>query len=190
MKHFSLRVALVAASLVVRGFAAEEAAKPAAADLNVTMIVDLRANPPGLFQYGSWDGRVGLSKSGLVVIGAKGAQGDGGVGQKLSERIDLNQSTYLEVALGVAPGNEVPKITIAVDDIDGTQYSAPVLIEQLVPGQPVWLRAKREDFKLNTTQRGADSLMDWTKIERWHLQGDWVTKKPMQVVFIALRERR
>ena len=171
---------------------AEEPAKPAAAKAvdDTTMIVDLRTNPPDLFPYGSWSGKLVAAKSGLIVLGAKGAQGDGGFGQKLGDRMDLSQAVYIEVALGVVPGNEVPKVTIALDDMDGTQYTAQINIEQIVPGMPVWLRAKRDDFRLNITQRGADSLMDWSKIQQWHLQGDWVTKKPLSVVFIALRERR
>ena len=171
---------------------AEEPAKPAAPKPaeDLTMIVDLRNSPPDIFQYGTWSGKLAVSKAGLVVQGAKGAQGEGGFGQKLSERIDLSQATYIEVALGVVPGNEVPKVTIALDDIDGTQYTAQINIDQIVPGMPVWLRAKRDDFRLNNTQRGADSLMDWSKIQQWHLQGDWNTKKPLSVAFIALRERR
>src|SRR6185295_9526099 len=121
---------------------------------DTTMIVDLRTSPPDIFQYGTWSGKLAVSKSGLVVLGAKGAQGEGGFGQKLSERIDLSQATYIEVALGVVPGNEVPRVTIALDDIDGTQFTAAINIEQIVPGTPVWLRAKREDFRLNNTQRG------------------------------------
>ncbi len=181
-----------AALLVTTGLRADDAAKPAApkAPDDTTMIVDLRNNPPDIFQYGTWSGKLAVSKSGLVVQGAKGAQGEGGFGQKLSERLDLNQATYIEVAIGVLPGNEAPRVTIALDDIDGTQFSAAINIEQIVPGAPVWLRARRDDFKLNNTQRGSDSLMDWTKIQAWHLQGDWTTKKPLSVAFIALRERR
>jgi hypothetical protein len=32
--------------------------------------------------------------------------------------------------------------------------------------------------------------MDWTKVAQWQLQGDWVTKKPLHVVFIAMRVRK
>jgi hypothetical protein len=126
----------------------------------------------------------------MAVMGAQGAQGDGGFGQNILDHLDLSQAQFIEVALGVVPGNEVPRVTIAVNDIDGTQFSAQIGIDQIVPGQPVWLRARREDFKLNNAVRGSDSLMDWAKIAQWQLQGDWVTKKPLSVIFIALRERR
>jgi hypothetical protein len=184
---------VIAVLLTLTGAAllrAEEPAKAAPAPDPTTLIVDLRANPPGIFQYGSWKDKLAVTKSGMAVMGTKGAQGDGGFGQNLSERIDLSQASFIEVALGVVPGNEVPRVTIAVNDIDGTQYTAQIAIDQIVPGQPVWMRARREDFKLNSTERGADSLMDWSKIGQWHLQGDWTTKKPLQAIFIALRERR
>jgi hypothetical protein len=188
MKNTFLPLICSLALIAAAGARAQEAAKPAADP--TTMIIDLRSNPPDIFQYGSWSGKLAVAKSGMVVLGNKGAQGDGGFGQKLSERLDLNQAEYFEVALGTIPGNEVPKITIAFDDIDGTQYTAQVDVDHLVPGSPVWLRVKRNDFKINPQYRGADSLMDWTKIQQWHLQGDWVTKKPMSVAFVALRERR
>lgn len=169
---------------------AQEPAKPATAPDPTTLIADLRIEQPGIFSYGSWKDKLTVTKSGIGVQGAKGAQGDGGFGQNILDRIDLSQSAFLEVALGVAPGNEVSRVTIAVNDIDGTQYSAQINIEQIVPGQPVWLRVRRNDFKLNSAERGGDSLMDWSKIGQWHLQGDWNTKKPLSVIFIALRERR
>ena len=59
-----------------------------------------------------------------------------------------------------------------------------------MPGQPVWLRVRREDFKLNDIEKGTDSQMDWNKVARWHLQGDWATQKPCHVIFIALRARK
>jgi len=154
------------------------------------MIVDLRTNLPGVFQYGTWDGKIATTQSGLVVLGSKGAQGSGGIGCNIDPSIDLGKAVYLEVALGVAAGNEVPQVTIALNDADGTQFSARLLIEQLVPGQPVWLRVRRENFKLNDVEKGTDSLMDWTKVARWHLQGDWTTTKPCNVIFIALRARK
>jgi hypothetical protein len=189
MKNTSHLLLLLALLAPVSAFAADEPAKPAAPE-PTTMIVDLRASQAGIFQYGSWNGKLVPAKSGMAVMGSKGAQGDGGFGQNIPDRIDLSQAEFLEVALGVVPGNEVPRVTIAVNDIDGTQFSAQISISQIVPGQPVWLRAHRNDFKLNNTERGADSLMDWTKIGQWHLQGDWTTKKPLSVIFIALRERR
>jgi hypothetical protein len=154
------------------------------------MIVDLRAELPGIFHYGTWKDHVAPTKSGLAVLGAKGAQGNGGFGREISPATDLSDVEYVEVALGTIPGNEVPQVTIAFNDADGTQFSARVLVEQLVPGQPVWLRAKRTDFKLNSVEKGADSQMNWSQVTRWHLQGDWTTQKPMQVIFVALRVRR
>jgi hypothetical protein len=154
------------------------------------LIADLRTQPAGLFQYGSWNGKVAVTKSGLAVVGFKGAQGDGGMGAEIAPVLDLTAMTFVEVALGVVPGNEVPQVTIALNDADGTQFTARINIEQLVPGSPVWLRAKRADFKLNGVEKGSDSQMDWSKVTRWHLQGDWATKQPLQVIFVALRTRK
>jgi hypothetical protein len=65
-----------------------------------------------------------------------------------------------------------------------------VRVAQFMPGQPVWLRLKVADFTISSGQEaGADGKMDWTKVAQWHLQGDWNTKKPAQVLFIALRAR-
>lgn len=169
---------------------AEDAPKPAPGIEGTAMMVDLRAELPGLFSYASWEGKYTLTKSGLAILGSKGAQGNGGLGRDISPAMDLSQVAFVEVALGTIPGNEVPQVTIALNDADGTQFTARVLVEQLVPGQPVWLRARREDFKLNGIEPGSDPTMDWGKVVRWHLQGDWTTKKPMQVIFVALRVRR
>lgn len=154
------------------------------------LIADLRAPQPGLFQYGSWDGKAVNGKSGLAIMGTKGALGDGGVGKDLEAPLDFSDVTYVEVALGVAPVNEVPQVTIALNDADGTQFSARIPIDELVPGSPVWLRARRADFHLNPVEKGADSEMDWSKVTRWHVQGDWVTHKPCSLIFIALRARK
>lgn len=155
---------------------------------NVTMIADLRTPPPGIFQYGSWNGKVATTKSGLSVLGSKGAHGDGGFGADLPAALDFSHIAFVEVALGVVPGNEMPQVTVALNDSDGTQYSARLTIEQLVPGQPVWLRVRREDFRLNDVEKGSDSKMDWSKVTRWHLQGDW-SQHPLHVIFVALRYR-
>lgn len=188
MKILSL-VLFALLSVTIR---ADEAAKPASASPpdETSLIADLRAPVPGLFQYGSWNGKVVPTKSGLAVAGAKGAQGDGGMGSDLTPVRDMSQVAFVEVALGVIPGNEVPQVTIALNDADGTQFTARINIEQLVPGSPVWLRARREDFKLNPVEKGSDSQMDWSHVTRWHLQGDWVTKKHLQVIFVALRTRK
>lgn len=169
---------------------AEDAPKPAPGIEGTAMMVDLRTELPGLFSYASWEGKYTLTKSGLAILGSKGAQGNGGVGREISPAMDLSQVAFVEVALGTIPGNEVPQVTIALNDADGTQFTARVLVEQLVPGQPVWLRARRADFKLNGIEPGSDPAMDWSKVVRWHLQGDWTTKKPMAVILVALRVRR
>ncbi len=169
---------------------AEDAPKSAQPPDDITMIVDLRTGLPGIFQYASWNGKVAATKSGLAVLGAKGAQGNGGLGREIAPAVSFSDVQYVEVALGTIPGNEVPQVTIALNDADGTQFTARVLVEQLVPGQPVWLRARREDFRLNNVERGTDAQMDWNQVARWHLQGDWTTMKPMSVIFVALRVRR
>lgn len=169
---------------------AEEAAKTPAPPEEIAMIVDLRETLPGIFQYASWEGKLAVTKSGLAVLGGKGAQGNGGIGRDIAPALDLEQVAFVEVALGVVPGNEVPQVTIALNDADGTQFTARINIDQLVPGQPVWLRARREDFRLNGGEKGTDSKMDWQNVTRWHLQGDWTTKKSMRVIFIALRTRK
>jgi len=171
---------------------AEEAAKPAPPlpPEETSLIADLRTTPPGIFQYGTWSGKVTATKSGLAVLGSKGAQGDGGLGSEIAPARDMSEVAFVEVALGVAPGNEVPQFTVALNDADGTQFTARITIDQLVPGSPVWMRARREDFKLNGVEKGSDSQMDWSKVTRWHLQGDWQTKKNFQVIFVALRTRK
>lgn len=153
------------------------------------MIVDLRTGLAGIFQYASWKGRVVVTKSGLAVLGGKGAQGNGGLGREITPTFNFSAVHYVEVALGTIAGNEVPQVTIALNDADGTQFTARVQVEQLVPGQPVWLRVRREDFRLNDVERGTDGQMDWGRVARWHLQGDWTTMKPMNVIFVALRVR-
>ncbi len=59
-----------------------------------------------------------------------------------------------------------------------------------MPGQPVWVRAHKADFKLNAGEKGKDGVMDWARVTKWHLQGDWNTKKPFAMAFIALRTRK
>lgn len=154
------------------------------------LFVDLRTNPPGIFHYGSWKDRLGISPSGIVIEGSKGAQGDGGMGRGIDPALDLNTISYVEVALGVGAKNEVPEITVAFNDNDGTQVAARLRIDQIVPNQLVWLHVPRESFARVSGQDGKDGKMDWTKVAQWQLQGDWTTKKPLNVVFIALRVRK
>lgn len=170
---------------------AEDAAKPAPPPDDTTMIADLRTDTSAIFQYGTWKGKVAVTKSaGLVVLGAQGAEGSGGFGHDIGSALDFTAVKQVEVALAVVPTNEVPQVTIALNDADGTQFTARITIDQIVPGTPVWLRAHKADFKLNSGEKGKDGVMDWTKVTRWHLQGDWTTKKPCAVAFLALRTRK
>lgn len=173
----------------VRAFA-QDAAKPAASPSPVTLLADLRTNQAGIFEYGTWKGKLGVSQSGLAVLGSKGALGNGGFGRDLSAPLDCSEVTFVEVALGTTMTNQVPQITIALNDADGTQFSARIPIEHLVPGMPVWLRAPKSAFQLNSVEPGSDSKMDWTKVSRWHLQGDWTTQQPMSLIFVALQVRK
>jgi len=156
----------------------------------VTLLVDLRTPPTNGFTYGSWQGRVATAASGLLIQGNKGADGSGETGQDFVSPRDLSRAEFIEVALGVGVSNKVPAITVAFDDAADTQYAARILIDQIVPEQPVWLRVRRSDFKLNNWQGNKGSaVIDWTRIARWHLQGDWSKAVPLVVVFIALRTR-
>ena len=173
--------------------AAENAPPPAAAPPPepITLLADLRTPLPNGFAYGSWEGRVATIRTGLLVQGHRGADGSGELGHDFETTRDLTQATFFEVALGVGLQNEVPEVTIAFDDASDTQYTARIRVDQLVPEQPVWLRVRRSDFKLNNWQGNkASAVIDWTKITRWHLQGDWSKAKPFQILFIALRYRQ
>lgn len=169
---------------------ADDTPKPPPGIEGTKMMVDLRAELPGLFSYATWEGKYTVTQSGLAILGSKGAQGNGGLGREISPAMDLSEVAFIEMALGTLPGNEVPDVTIALNDADGTQFSARLPVDQLVPGQPVWLRARRENFRLNGVEPGMDSVMDWSRVVRWHLQGDWTTHRPIQVIFVALRTRR
>ena len=166
------------------------AAAPAPAIDPTTLIADLRENPPGIFTYGSWKDHLAVSPNGLSTQGSSGAQGDGGLGRNIEPALDLSTVAYVEVALAVGARNDFPTVTVALNDADGTQVSAKLHIEQIVPGLPVWLRVRREDFTRVGGQDGKDGKMDWSKVAQWHLQGDWAVKKPVHVMFIALRTRR
>jgi hypothetical protein len=190
MKFPFIRLLSLVTLLGAVALRAEEPAKPAAPPDDTVLLADLRAETAGIFQYATWEGKIAVTKSGLVVLGAKGAQGNGGFGHDIGKAVDMTNVTDVEVAIGVVPSNEVPQITIALNDEDGTQYTARINIDQLVPGSPVWLRAHKADFRLNSLESGKDGKMDWSRVTRWHLQGDWTTKKPFAVAFIALRTRK
>lgn len=186
---------LIPAALVVTAAAscgAEEKDGPAesAPPETPTLIADLRSPLANSFCNGSWQGRVGVTASGLLVQGHRGADGSGEFGQTLVAPRNLSKAKFIELALGVGVKNEVPEVTVAFDDAGDTQYTARVRIDQMVPDQPVWLRVRREDFRLNNWQGNkASAVIDWTRITRWHLQGDWSKGAPLVVVFIALRTR-
>lgn len=198
MKHPAFRLSLlavVAGALSTGALCAQDVSKEPkepvpAVDSSLVMIENLRVTPPGIFQYGTWNGRVAIVKDGLAVVGGKGATGKGGFGRDREGPVDLSQARYIEVALGVVASNEVPQVTIALNDADGTQFNARIAVSQLVPGSPVWLRARRADFHLNDIERGSDGEMDWAHVTRWHVQGDWNTDGPCSLIFIALRARK
>ncbi|MEO6995635.1 MAG: hypothetical protein ABI273_18665 [Lacunisphaera sp.] len=182
---------LAVGPLLVSSYAgAEQVASATSAPASQTLFVDLRTNVAGMFYYGSWKDRVAVSSAGITIEGLKGAQGDGGIGRGIEPARDLSEISYVEVALGIGGKNEVSEITVALNDADGTQVAARLRIDQLVPNQPVWLHVPREAFTLVAGQGGRDGKMDWTNVAQWHLQGDWTTKKPLNVVFISLRVRK
>ncbi len=182
---------LLIGTFPVSSYAADEKAVPLApVPESPTLFVDFRTKLPGIFHFGTWQDKLGISPTGIVIEGSKGAQGDGGMGRNIEPALDLSGIAYVEVALGVGAKNEVPEVTIAFNDADGTQVAARLRIDQIVPNQPVWLHVPRESFARVSGQDGKDGKMDWTKVAQWQLQGDWTTKKPLNVVFIALRVRQ
>lgn len=190
MKTIRPYLASLALLSIASSLGAEDAPKSGAMIEGTVMLADLRGDQAGVFSYGTWKDHTTATSSGMAVLGSKGAQGNGGLGRDLPASVDLAGVRYIEVALGTMPVNQVPHITIALNDADGTQYSARLPVEHLVPGSPVWLRAKLADFRLNGVEKGSDGKMDWGKVTRWHLQGDWTTQQPMHVIFVALRYRR
>jgi hypothetical protein len=168
-----------------------ETASPPPAPDGTRMIADFRHNLPGVASSGSWGGKIGLSPNGFVIQGSKGADGKGEISEKITPVIDLSKDAYVEVALGVGAKNEVPEITVGFTDAAGVQYTARIRIDQMLPQLPVWFRVKLTDFKLNNWQGNmTGKTIDWTRIERWHLQGDWASTSPFHVMFIALRTRQ
>lgn len=184
----SISATSVFAADVAPAATAEGAAAPVAAPL---MLANFTEDVPGLFHYGSWQGKLAVApKQGLRIQGTKGAQGSGGFGHDIAPAIDLNKFEFIEVALAVQPGNEVPQYAVGFNDADGTLFTARIRVDQIMPGQPVWFRLKRSDFAAQGgTQAGKDGKIDWTKVAKWHLQGDYTTAKPAQVLFIGLRAR-
>lgn len=154
------------------------------------MIANLTQAMPGVFAYGTWQGKLASqANSGVVIQGSKGAQGSGGFGHDIAPALDLSKVQYIEVALATRENNEIPQFAVGFNDADGTLVTARVKVDQLMPNQPVWFRLKPGEFSVVGSQGGKDGKIDWTKIAKWHLQGDFSTAKPAQVMFIALRAR-
>jgi len=188
-----LFVSTMAAPLAVR--AEDVASQPAPAARPPApagvMIADLRGEGTVAYPYGSWAEALNRTADGIAAVGSKGAQGDGGACGNLPAPMDLSGMTYIEVALAVGNTNEVPEVTVAVGDTDETMASARIRVDQLVPSQPVWFRVPISSFVLGTGKyAGKVPGLDWTKVAQWHVQGDWATKKPLQVLFIAIRAHR
>jgi len=191
MNSFPRCVLSIATSLAlgVSTFAADPPAAPSPAPI---VIANFTEPVPGVYGYGTWDKNFAVApNAGFRVLGNKGALGDGGFCKNIEPSVDLSKHTFIEIALAVQPGNEVPEFTVAFGDADGTSCSARIRVGQIMPGQPVWFRLKISDFVVSTRNedKGKDGKMDWTKVAQWHLQGDWNTKMPAQVLFIALRAR-
>ena len=157
----------------------------------MVMLADLRGPAVTVYGYGSWKDHLNPSANGMVVQGAKGAQGDGGLCGNLTPNYDLSGATWVEVALGVGQTNEAQTVVIGLSDPDGTLVTARIRVDQIVPQQPVWFRVPVSEFRLGVgEQAGKTPGMDWTQVAQWHVQGDWSVKKPYQVVVIAVRARR
>lgn len=154
------------------------------------MIADLTQKVEGIFAYGTWQGKLATQPNGgMVVQGSKGAQGTGGFGHDIKPALDLSKVQFIEVALATRNNNELAHYAIGFNDADGTLATARVRVDQLMPNQAIWFRLKTSEFTVVDSQGGKDSKMDWTKIEKWHLQGEYGVAKPAQVMFIALRAR-
>lgn len=184
-------LALFAAPLAVF---AQEGAAPAAAPQAPAgiMLVDLRGETVPAYPYESWGDRLGRTPNGVQVLGAKGALGNGGFCGTLPAETDLSGMTYVDVALAVGQTNEVPEVTVVLADADGTMASGRIGITQIVPGQSVWFRVPLASLQPSTDPKYAGKVpgLDLAKITQWHLQGDWATKKPCQILFIAIRAHR
>lgn len=180
---------LLAAPLA--GLAQEPPAAQPSATSAPTLFVDLRGETTPAYPYESWTEAVRRTPDGALVVGSKGARGDGGFCGNLNPAADLSGVAYVEVALAVGLNNEVPEVTIGAGDADETMATARIRIDQIVPGHAVWFRVPLGAFQLGSGKyAGKVAGMDWTKVAQWHLQGDWATKKPLQVLFIAIRARR
>lgn len=183
---------LGAASCLAEDSAPAPVAEAAPPPSPTILIADLRSDSLPLYGYQSWEGKVAHAKDGAMVQGFKGAQGDGGFcSNPLGTPLDLSGAKYIEVALGLGATNEVPEFTVALADADGTTMSARLKVGQISPSQLVWLRVPVETMVPSTGEyAGKTPGMDWAKVTSWQLQGDWTTKKPAQVLFVAIRAHR
>lgn len=192
MNLVSLRIPAVAAvfALVAFSHAAEPEPATAAAPALV-MLADLRGEAVTVYGYGSWKDHLNPTANGVVVLGGKGAQGDGGLCGNLTPNYDLGGATWVEIALGVGQTNEAATVVVGLSDADGTLVTARVRVDQIVPQQPVWFRVPLSEFRpVGGEQAGKLAGMDFSKVAQWHVQGDWAVKKPHQLVLIAVRARR
>ncbi len=157
----------------------------------MTILADLRGDSASVYPYGSWTERINRTANGVVVVGSKGAQGDGGMCGDLTVAGDMRDVAWIEVALGIGQANEGGTVQIGLSDADGTLAIARLRVDQIVPQQPVWFRLPVAEFKpVGGTQAGTVAGFDWTKVVQWHVQGDWATKQPYHLVVIAVRSRR
>ncbi len=155
------------------------------------MLADLRGEATPAYAYGSWLDRINRSAEGAVVVGSKGAQGDGGFCGNIASPADLSGMNWVDVALAVGHNNETPEATLGLSDADGTLATARIRIDQIVPGQPVWFRVPLAGLHAATGEYGGKVRgFDATKVAQWHVQGDWATKRPMHIVVIAVRAQR
>ena len=157
----------------------------------MVMLADLRGEGVEVYGYGSWKDRLNTTANGLMVLGPKGAQGDGGVCGNLTPNFDLSGANWIEIALGLGQSNGAATVVVGLSDPDGTLVTARIRVDQIVPQQPVWFRVPASAFApVGGAQSGTNPEMDWTKVAQWHVQGDWGVKVPHQLVVIALRARR
>lgn len=181
-------VSSLALSLCALGTAlAADAPKPAVAEspakLGESRIVCDFRNAQS-FTYGSWKDLVGPTKDGILI--QKAPDGKGGCCGDVA--MNLEDAQWLELGLATLPLNELPSLQLILEDTDGTNVSVRYNISQLVPGSPVWLRVKLAEARV--TKPGANGSLDLAKVNKWHVQGDWATEKPVQLIVIALRARR
>lgn len=148
----------------------------------VSILVDFRSSGSS-FAYGSFQGKAGGTKDGILV--AKAPDGKGGCGADCD--LKLGEATWLELGIATLPANEAPAMQIMLEDADGTSVSYRYSIEQLVPGTPAWLRVPLNQGSV--FKPGQDGVLSKESIVKWHIQGDYASAKTVQIMVIALRAR-